>query len=246
VNNINSIFRPEFTRLLLSQLRDRQMDTGAMFGRPDGLSKPAQPAPPPPSGTSWEPSPAALQLVNIAARNHETPPKIHIEVRATEPVEIAKEMRSALEGSGMSYHARLADAVETGKPLQAVQPPPPPPVGGHPFDSAVMAALTGQVHTVLNTPFGRAALIWHRSEEEAQPPRTGYVGKIHSASIAIEHPQLGPIVADLDLVQQDLAVAVRCTEASAGIIKERLPALVQALWGVGTIPFVIVAYLPHE
>jgi hypothetical protein len=241
MTNIHAVFRPEFTRLILEQLRDRPMDTsGGAVPPAKGISQTTHPANP---SLSWEPSPAARLLADISARNDDKPPIIKLRVVGVSPEQIAAEVRSAIDRSGISYHSHLAQTVADGGSLLNLTTPAP---AAHPFDSAAMLAMTGQLHTRITTALGDAAIVFHRTEDDAQPNSPGYRGRITSASLAVDHPDLGAIIAHLSLTGSDIVATIRCNASSAATVETATPQLLRGLWEAGMLPVINVTPLPHD
>jgi hypothetical protein len=217
------------------------MDAGSTFLARDN-APPAASITPAPS-LSWEPSPAARLLAEIVTRNDDRPPTIRARIEAVEPSAIANEVRATIERSGMSYHAQLAQAVSAGEPLPATAAPAP---SAHPFDGAAMLAMTGQLNVRIQTPIGDAAVVFHRTEDDPDTRNAGYNGKITSASIAVDHPELGAIIAHLQLAGKELVASVRCNASSTAAVEAGAPGLVRALWEIGMLPTINVTPLSHD
>lgn len=196
-------------------------------------AKSTPPAPPPAKAAGgeklWEPSPVASLLTEILHRT--TSPTATVRLRVTTPTAdgTAEQIRSAIEQSGMSYHARAAEAVSHGRPHLISELPVPR--GEHPFDQATLVMMQGQFKTVLDTPMGPAVAVWHREDEAAPSPQGKPVAGVKSVTLALNHPELGALVAHIHLQTNQIDVEINCDEAAAPLVAASLPALQEALSG---------------
>lgn len=169
----------------------------------------------------WEPSEAANLLLGILARNKSSAPTLRLIItKFNEGIEpLQQEIKSQIDNSGLSYHAQIAKAVSSSEPntigQQITQP-----AGQNPHDAAAMLMMTGQLKTTLQTPIGPAVMIWHRLEDSNASTHTSK-HSINSVSIAIEHNELGTIVAHIFSKPFEIDVAIACQEKSVSIIESQ-------------------------
>lgn len=209
----------DITRLLVLEVTRTQLRFAPQPGAGGTPTAAAHPSGNTPSAV-WTPSDAASRLADIVSRHPEGAPRLSVMVRAEKPEAIAQALRDAFTQSGMSHHRHVAEAVHAGSLASAA--PTLAPAAQPSFDATAMLLMTGQLRTHVETPMGPALMVWHR--EDAQP-ETGSPARICAVSVAIDHPQLGPLIAHLSLGAEQLDVRLHCDEGAREEVEHHLAAL---------------------
>lgn len=212
----------DITRLLVLEVTRTQLRFGSQPSAGGAPAAAAHPAVTP--SAVWTPSDAATKLTDIVSRHPEGAPRLSVVVSSEKPEAIAQVLRDTLSQSGMSHHRHVADAVHSASLPAAA--PTLPPAGQPSFDATAMLLMTGQLRTHVDTSMGPALMVWHREDAH---PETGSPARICAVSVAIDHPQLGPLIAHLSLGAEQLDVRLHCDEAAREELEHHLAALRQQL-----------------
>lgn len=175
----------------------------------------------PQESSVWEPSEAAAHLLEVINRNGGASPTLNLQIKTlSQSIEDTKsQIKSQIDASGINYHSSLAK-IAGGDNLASLAPTIAHPQGPNPHDAATMLMVSGQLKTMVETPMGPAIVLWHRLEDSDSSSHTAK-HKFNSVSIAIDHHDLGTIVAHVYAKPMQLNVLLSCQESSLASVRQQ-------------------------